>query len=307
MTRAISYLLVASAVVLSARFAFAQAGAPSDILDEVITDQHGNKITLTTSPHPIVVPIPEGTPANPEGGIVVTVPPLTIDFHEPSNPTGQNISDRLHLDAYQVTIRSDDEIGLVSRAGSIFIPVDARERFLPVSILAHSDSEQSTANTGSDHLHIVQGAFSGFPGKLFADITLAEPTPDGEDTPPRVDFTIPATMYDIAEAGIPGTNPIISDYLDHGPITGYFISSDNQSLYDPALPVDGIVLEDGLFATDPNGPNPFYGGDLNFGLRFSSDPEVPEPGSIVLLAAGLASVVVTGRKRLLRSAPPMNA
>jgi hypothetical protein len=211
-----------------------------------------------------------------------------------------------------VIIRSDDEPnGLTPRSGAVFIPVDARERFLPVSIFAHSDSEQVTpVTTESDHLHIVQGAFAGFPGKLFADISIAEPVPpppDGEDSPPRVDFTIPATMYDIAEAGIPGTNPIISDYLDHGPITGYFISSDNQSLYDPALPVDGIVLEDGLFATDPNGPNPFYGGDLNFALRFSSDVEVPEPGSIVLLAVGLASVVAIGRKRFLRCAPPMSA
>jgi hypothetical protein len=301
MTRAISYLLVAGGVLLLARFAQAQAGAPSDVLDEVITDHHGNTITLATSPHPISVTIAEPGPGAVEGGIVVTVPPLTIDFHEPASPTGQNISDRLHLDSYQVIIRSDDEAGLTPRSGSIFIPVAANERFLPVSILAHSDGNNPNGTTmESDHLHIVQGSYTGFPGKLFADVSFAEPVPDGPDAPPRFDFMIPGISYDIAEATT-GTNSIISDYLDHSPITGYFISSDNQADYDTTIPVDGIVLEDGLSS------DPFYGGDLNFALRFSSDIEVPEPGSIVLLAIGVASVIVTGRKRLLRLALPISA
>jgi hypothetical protein len=310
MIRTISYLLVMAGVVFAARFALGQAGAPSDVLDEVITDQHGNTIN-----HPISISIPEPGPGAVEGGIAVTVPPLTIDFHELNSPNAP-ISDRLHLDSYQVTIRSDDEIALAPRSGATFIPVAANERFLPIAIFAHSDSNQSTAaNAESDHLHVVQGVFSGFLGKLVADVSFAEPVPEGTDVPVRFDFAIPPTMYDIAEAGIPGTNNIISDYVDFAvqtpngpaPITGYFISSDDQSLYDTTIPVDGVVLEDGLFATDPGGPNPFYGGDLNFGLRFTSDIEVPEPGSIVLLAVGVASVVVTWRKRLLRSAPPMNA
>ena len=297
MFRAIPFLFVWAAVVLTAGFARAQAGAPSDILDEVITDQHGNTIN-----HPISISIPEPVPGATEAPIVVTVPPLTIDFHNPTS-AGQTISDRLHLDSYQVIVRSDDEIGLTPRAGATFIPVAANERFLPVSILTHSDGDNPNGTTGteSDHLHIVQGFYTGQPAaliKVFADVSFAEPVPEGPDAPPRFDFAIPASSYDLAEATT-GTNSIISDYLDHGQITGYFISSDNPADYDTALPVDGIVLEDGLFATDPNGPNPFYGGDLNFALRFSSDTEVPEPGSIVLLAMGLALVAVKGRTRLV--------
>jgi hypothetical protein len=305
MFRAIPFLFVWAGVVLTASFARAQAGAPSDILDEVIIDQHGNTIN-----HPISISIPQGTPANPEGGIVVTVPPLTIDFHNPNDPTGQNISDRLHIDSYQVTVRSDDETGLAPRSGSTFIPVAANERFLPVSILTHSDGESTAgANSESDHLHIVQGFYSGQPAaliKVFADVGFAEPVPEGPDMPPRFDFAIPPSSYDVAQATT-GTNSVISDYLDHSQITGYFISSDNQADYNTALPIDGIVLEDGLFATDPNGPNPFYGGDFNFALRFSSDTEVPEPGSIVLLALGLGLVAVRGRTRLARQRGPTHA
>jgi hypothetical protein len=295
MFRAIPFLFVWAGVVLTAGFARAQAGAPSDILDEVITDQHGNTIN-----HPISISIPEPVPGATEAPIVVTVPPLTIDFHNPTS-TGQTISDRLHIDSYQVTVRSDDETGLAPRSGATFIPVAANERFLPVSILAHSDGDNPNGTTGteSDHLHIVQGFYTGQPAaliKVFADVPFIEPVPEGPDAPPRFDFAIPPTMYDVAEATT-GTNSIISDYMDHGPITGYFISSDDQAVYDTTLPVDGIVLEDGLFATDPNGPNPFYGGDLNFGLRFTSDTPVPEPGSIILLAMGLALVAVKGRTR----------
>ena len=43
-----------------------------------------------------------------------------------------------------------------------------------------------------------------------------------------------------------GAGQIISDYFDHGQISGYFISADDPAAYDPTLIPDGKVFEDGL-------------------------------------------------------------
>ena len=68
----------------------------SDVLQEFITDHHGNTVNS-----PIFVQIPEGT-AEP---VQIPVPPLDIRFNEPSGAP----SDHVHFDGYTVNVVSDQE------------------------------------------------------------------------------------------------------------------------------------------------------------------------------------------------------
>jgi len=274
-----------SVIVLSvASIALGQAGAVSDITAEFITDHHG-----TTIGSPLSYSISESIPPEP-GAITQLFPGLTIDFYEPSAPGSgvpPQISDRLHIDPYQVTVTSDDENPLASRPGAIVIPASANETFLPFSIFVHSDGDGQASE--SDHLVITVGYYGPGTGAVVLDLLFPEtPDPSAEGTP----FTILGASYDVLEASLTGVTSV-SDYFDHSPITGYFISSDNPADYDPNLIPDGIVIEDGLAA------DPFYGGDLTYSLGFTSDGNVPEPSSVILLGTGAAAILLLGRRRFL--------
>jgi len=289
MMRAFSCVL-ACAVLLTGYTAFGQSTV-SDLVTEFVTNHHVDALGKPVDIIPgLSLPIPEPVPGTTEGELIATIPPLTIDFYE--DASSQRLSDRLHLNAFQVRAVSDDVNGLLPRSGSKIIPASANEAFLPVSIFVHSEGENPNNPVGglSDHITITLGFYGTGTGTVFLDVPIPEPTPGDPGPEPGVDFLIPPMTYDVVESPVSATQ-IISDYFDHSQISGYFISSDDPAAYDPTLIPDGKVFEDGL----PT--NPFYGGDAHYALGFVSDTEVPEPVSLVLASAGLFALGVIRRAR----------
>src|SRR5262249_14430034 len=102
-------VLTFAPALLAANSALAQAGALVSLFNESLTDAAGNNIPLPAVRPLVNVQIPESHTA--EGTFTITVPAMNIGFVE-STATGSGPSDFLHINSYQVIVRSDDEVGL---------------------------------------------------------------------------------------------------------------------------------------------------------------------------------------------------
>jgi hypothetical protein len=241
----------------------AMAQTQSDLLFEDIRD-HTDRIVIPG----LSFLIPEGGNEVPPP---IPIPSRTVDFFEPITST---ISDRFRLNAYQVLVQSDDEIGLPRRPNAILIPASALESFTPLFIAAGSDGDTGTGE--SDRLTIAAGVYPGFGGTVLFDQIIPE-NPNGEFVP----FGPFVLQFDVEEVGQPG---VISDYVDLINIQGFFLSSDNPNDEHYQGPFDGFIIE-------KNGPE---FGKLNYMLNFESD--VPEPTAAFLLGIGVLSVGRTRRR-----------
>jgi len=282
-------VLTFAPALLAANSALAQAGALSDLFNESLTDAAGNNIPLPAVRPLVNVPIPESPTA--EGPFTITVPAMNIGFTE-STATGSGPSDYLHINSYQVIVRSDDEVGLPFRTAvpARVIPASANETFLPVSIFAGSDGDQVTGAAGSDHVTVYVGFFGQANPTPVFDATLPEPT--DPLAPERVDFnTAGALFFDLVEPPGEGGSLPVSDYVDFpNGVTGFFISSDNPADFSGLPAPDATVIED-----------PINGMTVHYSTGFVSDV-VPEPGSLVLLGLGLVAIGFSGRRQIVQSA-----
>jgi len=261
----------------------AQVGAiESDYLEVTLTDQNGTAVLPA-----LHLPIPE--PADPtdpgEPPMTFIIPSVTVDFMEAVGPA-LTISDRFHVNDIDITVLSAN---LMPRANATRIPGQALERFLPVQIVAFSDGESAAGtNSPSDVVRIRTGIWDPTlgPGTLVFDQALTEPTAEQLDEP-ALNFAVQPILFDVAEPPAEGpTGQVVSDYVNMGPVTGFFISSDDPTHYAGLPPANATLTEDVL-----------KGGSLTYTIRFVSDA-VPEPASF-----GLCSVAVCGLGAIARRRP----
>jgi hypothetical protein len=264
-----------SCLLIPSRAALGQAGT-SDLLQTTATDPNNINVAPTNT-----FAIPE-TAANEGTAVPIQVPAQNILF---VNSTTGGSSDYLHVDSFNVTVTSDFEQQLTLRSalGAKVIP---SEVFLPVSIFASSDGNPSTAGQFSDRVTIYTGFF-GQPNPV-AIFNAPIPEPTAETVPEdRVSFVTGGLFFDLLQ---PGSMTAVSDYVDlPNGITGFFFSSDNPQDF-AGLPVDGTIIED-----------PINGTTVHYSVGFSSDTEVPEPSSTIVLAGlALVGLVALARRRPAR-------
>ena len=282
-------------LALVPRTALAQAGTQnSDALGEIVRDLNPPipppllpGVPLT--PPAVIYTIPEVSPELPQ---TFNFPGREIDFSEMSSSGALTTSDRLSITPYQVSVQSDDETGgLPRRTNAVLIPRSALERFVPFSIVAHSDGDVPGAvPLESDHMTITLGFHGAGTGTTDFDGTIPEPTAEGAPEDFLV-HTIAPLHFDVEEplAETGGKEGVISDYVDVlTPIQVRLISSDDQAIYANLPPAQGSVVEN--FQT---------GGGVTYALGFRSDA-VPEPASCVLLGTGLLFAGLMGRRKCLR-------
>ena len=280
-------------LALVPRTASAQAGVESDSLGEIVRDLNPQIPPPLLPDVPLVPPvvsysIPEVSPELPQ---TFNFPGREIDFREQSS-IAVITSDRLSITPYQVSVQSDDETGgLPRRTNAVLIPRSALERFVPFSIVAHSDGDVPGAvPLESDHMTITLGFHGAGTGTTDFDGTIPEPTAEGAPEDFLV-HTIAPLHFDVEEplAETGGKEGVISDYVDVlTPIRVRLISSDNPAIYANLPPAQGFVVE-----------NLQTGGGVTYALGFRSDA-VPEPASCVLLGTGLLFAVLTGWRKFLR-------
>jgi hypothetical protein len=211
--------------------------------DPIVSDVLFERIRGNFKPidHPVGFNISEkdenGTPRE------FRVPALTIDFVE-----GGKISDRFHFNAFTVTVTSDEEEPLPDRRG---MPIMS-EKFDLLSFIFASDTNPTPQGGRSDSY----GIGVGKPAQV--NQFLIEPAMENQAE--RAPIKIDPTRFNVMEKG-----GGISDYVDLGRVTGYFLSSDNQADYNPNLHVDARIPEQG-------------GGLMTYDLIFNS--AVSEPATI---------------------------
>jgi hypothetical protein len=269
------------AVLFLAKPTFAQSGPPdSDFLKEYIRDHNApaGARDVSLAPPAKKYTIPEVVPEGPQ---VFDFPGRSIGFLE--GTTG-GLSDLLTISPYQVSVTSDDEIGLMPRLNAIPIPASALERFLLFSIKASSDGDvPGMSNQFSDFLKIKTGIYSTDSGTVEFDGKIPESSDPAAPEPPLLAAILPR-MYDVYEPGKPG---VVSDYVDIlTTIQVQFISSDNPADYANLPPAQGFITEDAEL-----------GGRVFYVLGFVSDTEVPEPSAIFLLGLGSIALVALHRRR----------